>query len=154
MADYPEHTKLSKVQDQSQAVHDFMEYVENKYGAFLAHYREGEHYPRSLRLSLGKSQDDLLEEFFGIDRTKLEAEKVRMLEEQRALNRRVERLEANPCVCQPHLLSEGVPHIDCPVHGPQGSNPVHVETTHRMEYLEEQERIRKDADIGRMGGGG
>jgi len=83
MSDYPEHDKLSAVAEQTQAIGEFMEWLEGK-GAFLAHYVDGMNFPRQFDASIR----DLLAEWAGIDQNKLEAEKRQMLNAMRAANER------------------------------------------------------------------
>ena len=82
MSDYPEHDKLHAVVEQTQAIGEFVEWLEGK-GIFLARYVEGSNYPRSVH-----GFRDLLAEWAGIDQNKLEAEKRQMLTAQRAANAR------------------------------------------------------------------
>lgn len=81
MSDYPEHAKLSEVADQTQAIGEFMEWLEGK-GVFLAHYIDGMNFPRQYNTGVR----DLLAEWAGIDQNKLEAEKRQMLANLRAAN--------------------------------------------------------------------
>jgi len=73
MSDYPEHDKLSAVAEQTQAIGEFVEWLEGK-GIFLARYVEGSNFPRSVH-----GLRDLLAEWADIDQNKLEAEKRQML---------------------------------------------------------------------------
>jgi hypothetical protein len=70
---YPEHEKLAAVADQTQAIGEFIEFIEGK-GIFLARYTEGHVFPREVH-----GLRDLLAEWAGIDQNKLEAEKRQML---------------------------------------------------------------------------
>lgn len=74
---YLEHERLKEVKDKTQAIHDFIEWLGDEKGVFLAKEYWGE------TLSLRESFDSLLAEFFGIDLRKLEAEKREMLDEIR-----------------------------------------------------------------------
>jgi hypothetical protein len=80
MSTYPEHEKLSAVADQTQAIGEFVEFIEGK-GIFLARYTEGHVFPREVH-----GLRELLAEWAGIDQNKLEAEKRQMLDAQRAMN--------------------------------------------------------------------
>jgi hypothetical protein len=77
-AHWPEHEKLHKVVDKSQAIGEFLDWCAAEKGIVLVNQddyrREG--IPVSFR--------PLLAEFFNIDEKALEAEKVAMLEQMRA----------------------------------------------------------------------
>jgi hypothetical protein len=79
--DYPEHDKLHKIQDQSQACGEFIDWLESQ-GLHLceADPESGRYWPthRPLR--------GLLADFFGIDQRKIDAEKEQMIAAMRALN--------------------------------------------------------------------
>jgi hypothetical protein len=73
--EYPEHEKLKALGGANQTVGDFIEWLgENRIE--LAQWNDAGTYC----LPIHKSRDDLLAEFFEIDRNKLEAEKRAMLE--------------------------------------------------------------------------
>ncbi|HUV10815.1 MAG TPA: hypothetical protein VMX12_07525 [Acidimicrobiia bacterium] len=72
--DYPEHAKLRAVADKSQAIGEFLDEWLPTQGIILAHVDRDGRVP---------SIQELLAEFFGIDRDKLEAEKRAMLESLR-----------------------------------------------------------------------
>ena len=98
---YPEHDKLHKVKDQSQACHDFLEWLQDKHGFSLAYYHkhgpdcpgwdEGRQrvnhrsppphceYQENVMYSATYNLQRLLAEFFEIDLKKLDAEKEAML---------------------------------------------------------------------------
>ena len=78
MSDYPEHDKLHAIADQTQAIGEFMEWLEGK-GIFLARYVKGSNFPRHVH-----GIRDLLAEWAGIDQDKLETEKRQMLAAIRA----------------------------------------------------------------------
>jgi len=73
---YPEHEKLQAVKHETQAVHDFLEWVSDEYSLGL---RDMRGFPPA-----GKTLRDLLAEWKDIDQAKLEAEKQAMLEELRS----------------------------------------------------------------------
>lgn len=73
---YPEHEKLKDVEDQSQAIYDFLDWAEEEHGVRLQ-----DHDGFTPRPPL----KTLLAEFFEIDLTKLEEEKDQMLADLRAL---------------------------------------------------------------------
>lgn len=77
--DYPEHKKVRAVQRESQAINDFMEWLQEEKNIGFAYFEEG---LGDVLLST-PSLMELLEEFFGIDPEKLEAEKQAMLDEIR-----------------------------------------------------------------------
>lgn len=77
---YPEHEKLILVQDQSQSIGEFLEWLTNEKGLSFCSFDEGgvnEAY---------YSNQELLAEYFGIDLYKIEQEKKQMLKEIRKLN--------------------------------------------------------------------
>jgi hypothetical protein len=82
---YPEHEKLGKIKDQSQAVGEFLEWASSG----IRDYRICE-FDRSLDrwFPIMISTEKLLAEFFGINLDRLEKEKLAMLDELRALNER------------------------------------------------------------------
>lgn len=76
----PEHEKLQAISEQSQAIHDFVEWLAEE-NIRLVQFDERERsweWPRPLKT--------MLAQFFKIDLDKLEAEKDAMLEFQRLLN--------------------------------------------------------------------
>lgn len=77
---YPEHDKLHEIKDKSQACGEFLEWLRGRYwiGTLDANSHAEAQAP---------GPEPLLAEFFGIDPTKLEAEKRAMLDEFRASNR-------------------------------------------------------------------
>lgn len=76
MDSYPEHEKLQKVKDQSQAIGEFLEWL-NSQKIYLAEYvgKPGWEYLEHKHFDIS----DLLASFFRIDREKLEEEKRHML---------------------------------------------------------------------------
>lgn len=78
MSDYPEHDKLRQVSDQTQAIGEFMDWLETK-GIFLGRYVDGSNFPRHVHGHL-----DLIAEWADIDQNKLEAEKRQMLASMRS----------------------------------------------------------------------
>lgn len=89
MNEYPEHEKLNKVKDQSQAIGEFLEWlnVEKKYqvcqyvDAIGESDEDGDvvQFPVKGYLPIMERAEQLLAEFFAIDLDKLEEEKVKML---------------------------------------------------------------------------
>lgn len=79
---YPEHDALRRVQPQSQAIHEFMEWVGTEKRLCLAGYADVEE--RSNRLfPTTKNLTDLVAEFLEIDLKKLENEKLQTIDEMR-----------------------------------------------------------------------
>ena len=76
MSDYPEHDKLAGVQDQTQAVGDFLEWVMAKHQCELGR-PEGRN--AGFR-GIGKTVPQLLADWAGIDLDRLEQEKRAMLD--------------------------------------------------------------------------
>ena len=101
MSTYPEHEKLKKVQDKSQACGEFLEWLFGEKGYHLGEYHEhtddcwlpGDNQTAARRMCgmgvqtlypAALNVRKLLAEFFEIDEEKLEAEKRAMLDELRA----------------------------------------------------------------------
>lgn len=81
--DYPEHERLSKVRDKSQAIGEFLEWL-NEQDLHLARYDH-----RGVKLEpVPWEIQNRLADFFGIDLNVLEDEKRTMLDEQRKLKRK------------------------------------------------------------------
>lgn len=80
---YPEHAKLRKISDKSQAIGEFLDWAGRGSKGLTLCYSDGHRFYPSY-----KTKTKLLAEFFGIDEAKLEAEKLAMLEECRRLNER------------------------------------------------------------------
>ena len=74
---YPEHEKMRAVKTESQAIGEFLEWIHEEKGLFLARYEEGANWPSSVNYSTEK----ILAEHFDIDLSKIEAEKLAMIEE-------------------------------------------------------------------------
>lgn len=72
MSDYPEHDKLEKIKDKTQAIGDFLEWASYEKDIVLCRETRDGYWPAGGFM-------DLLADWAGIDRTKLEAEKRRML---------------------------------------------------------------------------
>lgn len=83
MSDYPEHDKLTAVKDQTEAIHDFLEWCAMRGAIQLCEFDE-----RSDHFWPIDSDDNLLAEWAGIDLKKLEAEKRQMLDRIREMNER------------------------------------------------------------------
>lgn len=85
---YPEHEKLATVKDLSQEIGEFLEWAEEQ-GWHLAEWDENGFGDQEL-FSIRLNRNQILARFFEIDLDKLEAEKVHMLEAQRASNEEVD----------------------------------------------------------------
>jgi hypothetical protein len=82
---YPEHEKLEKIKDFSQSCGEFLDWLQNEKEVFLSVYFEsGWQRDEGFLYRSGSTVQDLLAEFFNIDREKLEDEKMAMLEELRS----------------------------------------------------------------------
>ncbi len=79
---YPEHAKLKAVKDKTQSICEFIDWLAEEKKVHLAEWASNSGY----LLRTLKNKEDLVAEFFEIDRRKLEEEKDQMLNEQRALN--------------------------------------------------------------------
>ena len=89
MTQYPEHEKLLRIKDQSQAIGEFVEWLDAEKDIFLC----GVDRTKIWNLTddytpCRTSLTELLAEHFGIDLTVIEAEKRAILDEQRAMNLR------------------------------------------------------------------
>lgn len=98
MSEYPEHDKLAKVKDKSQTCGQFLDWLESD-GRILCKYHKHTDdcgvdrwghpdcgYSEESLVPIHTSIEDLLAEFFQIDRKKLEQEKRQMLNEIRRAN--------------------------------------------------------------------
>lgn len=78
---YPECEKMSKVRPQSQAIGEFLEWLQYEKGWSLATVPE--YYDHTL-VEVSFSIESLLAEYFGIDLDKVETERRQMLDRIRA----------------------------------------------------------------------
>ena len=85
MVDYPEHEKLKKVQERSQSIGEFIDWLSEK-KLCVCEYIKDEIVNEEGWFPANKSTEKLLAEFFNIDLGKIESEKQQMLEEMRASN--------------------------------------------------------------------
>ena len=85
MSKYPEHEKLEKLGDYPQVIGEFLEWMSYEKQIQRAIYSNTEKGDDNLYLDNTPTQD-LLAEYFEIDRDKLEQEKQQMLEEMRKLS--------------------------------------------------------------------
>lgn len=82
MNHYPEHEKMKRITHLSQNIYDFLEWLQEdkgyEIGQWVAHtYRDDEF------CTITESRDDLMYEFFDIDKNKFFQEKEDMIEEMR-----------------------------------------------------------------------
>lgn len=78
---YPEHEKLKKISDKSQAIYDFIEWINHKKEIYLSEWVTMPGRRSDPVLSYARtSTHSLLAEFFGIDQSKIDTEKETMLE--------------------------------------------------------------------------
>lgn len=78
---YPEHEKLERIQKESQAQGEFIDWLSGK-GIYLAVYCDEKHL-EALLVMANVSINNLLAEYHGINQAKLEQEKRQMLAEFR-----------------------------------------------------------------------
>lgn len=81
--DYPEHEKMQKISDKSQAIGEFLEWAAAEKGLHLAGYRKFEDSENEVLTVTYTPVQDLLAEFYGIDQRVLEREKRTMLDKMR-----------------------------------------------------------------------
>lgn len=97
MSEYPEHTKLEKVVDKSQVCGEFLDWLESSNRFLCTYHKHSDdcydelgdlvcESPTEYPIPLHTNINDLLAEFFNIDRTKIEQEKCQMLDEIRRTN--------------------------------------------------------------------
>ncbi len=84
----PEHDKLMKVKDKSQAIGEFLDWMQNEHHIHLSVYDDN-YYQGQLLMPLPYNWQRLIAEFFEIDPDGLEAEKVALLEEVRASTKKL-----------------------------------------------------------------
>lgn len=83
--DYPEHEKLAEVAEHSQAIGEFLDWLQNEKGYTIAKWWDDH-----ILTPVHRSIADLLAEYYDIDIQTLEGEKQDMLAKQRELNERDE----------------------------------------------------------------
>lgn len=80
MPNYPEHALLKELQPKSQAIHEFIDWLQSEKRICLAEYLA----PKSERMyPTNKNVTGLVAEFLEIDLKALENEKLHMIEESR-----------------------------------------------------------------------
>jgi len=82
MIEMPECERLKAVQEQSQIIGEFLEWLGDEKGYFICTYGDNAEFPQ-LPFLISDSRERLLAEFFGIDLDKVEKEKRALLEELR-----------------------------------------------------------------------
>lgn len=109
MTDYPEHEKLQAVREKSQAIGEFIEWLQGTKHYVIAQWQQvdPDTEPGELSgadeglFSASFSIETLLAEYFEIDLKKLEQEKQKMLEDMRKANQRFdEKLASAPHLTQ------------------------------------------------------
>ena len=80
---YPQHEKLKIVQDKTQFMKDFFDWLWQEAGAELCEWAENANFPHSMSV---QKRDQLMYKFIDVDPVKLEAEKLAMLDELRKVN--------------------------------------------------------------------
>jgi hypothetical protein len=80
VTEYPEHDKLSAIKDKSQAIYEFLSWVDEKHGVMLADDGHGQMYPVYYGVD-NATVKEWLAEFFEIDLDKIEAEKNFMIDQ-------------------------------------------------------------------------
>ena len=81
MNNYPEHDKLSAIKDKSQAIGEFLEWLDYEKNYRVCSLCESSDGWREEYSPIFTSNEKLLAEFFCIDLKKLEQEKRKMLDE-------------------------------------------------------------------------
>ena len=81
MAQYPEHEKLKALEGKNDVIGAFIEWMQDEKGWTITETWPEGYYP------VRRSIPDIIADYFGIDRDKLEAEKSQMLEELRNAQR-------------------------------------------------------------------
>jgi len=99
MKDYPEHAKLAKVREQSQAIHEFVEFLREDKKIHLCEFYPGagtvlgRDYEKGAYLPTNERLTELVATFLGIDEKKLEEEKQKMLSELRRQNEKEDKTD-------------------------------------------------------------
>lgn len=75
--EYPEHDKLQLIADKSQAIGEFLEWLQEEKQLVICQSADEHYYPHFVR------KEELLADFFEIDLKKLDDEKRAMLKEYR-----------------------------------------------------------------------
>lgn len=83
MSDYPEHDKLSKISDESQAIGQFIDWLSTQ-KMTVAEWIPIQGYRDDQLTPMSGSITELLAAYYGIDLGKIESEKRQMLETMRS----------------------------------------------------------------------
>jgi len=78
----PEHEKLAKVKDKSQAIGEFLTWLTHDRGCEICEYLDDEDPEHLVFMPVRDGIQELLADYFGIDLDLLEMEKQALLEEQ------------------------------------------------------------------------
>lgn len=89
---YPQHEKLEKVQGKSQVCGEFLEWL-NSQGYHVARY--GGEDGAEMLYPIAEPINSLLARFFDIDEDALEAEKVAMIDNLRAMNESIRAIKGD-----------------------------------------------------------
>lgn len=76
----PECDRMLAVRDQSQAIGEFIDWLNYEHEVFLARYEDLDDYSQPVLMTFHRNMNELLAEFFGIDLAKVEAEKRAILD--------------------------------------------------------------------------
>lgn len=82
MVNTPELNKLSRISEKVQAIHEFLGFARDHYGAALYFYPEHSRFAAFLH----KDPDELIMETFGIDPKKVQEERDALIEATRAMS--------------------------------------------------------------------
>ena len=77
MNKYPEHEKMKKVQDESQSIGRFLDWLRGEQGFSIASWVEDEEF--EILSPIRKTSEQLLAQYFDIDLRKIEQEKILIL---------------------------------------------------------------------------
>lgn len=86
---YPEHDKLSKVENEVSTISEFMEWLENK-GLEICFIGNAGRGDMIERIPIQQAKASLIGEYFGIDNEIIEKEKREMLDNIRRKNKNVQ----------------------------------------------------------------
>jgi hypothetical protein len=81
--EYPEHSKLSAVQRETQAIHSFLEWLGDEKGYFIAEW-DKDHPDGNMPFAIRENHTTLVAEFYEIDLKAFDNEKRDMIEKIRS----------------------------------------------------------------------